>query len=309
MARAAKTELFVRKQSGGMFTVVNEGVSTGNIFWVDSGSSTGADAVGYGANPDKPFLQIDFAIGQCTASNGDRIYAMPGHVETIATAGALDLDTIGITAIGIGEGPTQPIIDLTDAASDVDVDASGIIMRNFNFRASDDDVLVCLDVNAVDFWVLDSRFTGASATKNFHVCVQDGTANQSDGLHIERCEALQPDAANTHFFNISAAQDRMVIRDNVLMGDWGTMAIGGAGVPTYIFIHNNIIYNAATTDDACINLPANATGMITRNLVGADATSGQANHITAPDVGICENYASLTAAEELSGIIEPASTA
>ena len=37
----AKTELFVRKTSGGVFTVVNESVTTGNIYFVDSGSSTG----------------------------------------------------------------------------------------------------------------------------------------------------------------------------------------------------------------------------------------------------------------------------
>ena len=73
----AKTELFVRKQSGGMFTVVNEAMTTGNIYFVDSGkTTTGGDSAGFGANPDAPFLTLDYIASLVTANNGDTVFAI-----------------------------------------------------------------------------------------------------------------------------------------------------------------------------------------------------------------------------------------
>ena len=47
----AKTELFSRKTSGGVYVVNNESRTTGNIYFVDSGSSTGGTSAGFGAFP------------------------------------------------------------------------------------------------------------------------------------------------------------------------------------------------------------------------------------------------------------------
>ena len=96
----ARTELFARRQVGGMFTVVNNSMTTGNIFFVHSG--TGTNGAGYGQNPDAPVASIDYAVGLCTANQGDRIYVMPGHVETVATASGLAADVAGVEIIGIG---------------------------------------------------------------------------------------------------------------------------------------------------------------------------------------------------------------
>ncbi len=49
------------------------GPTTGNVFFVDSGSGTRADDTSHGRDSTKPFSTVDFAIGQCTASNGDII--------------------------------------------------------------------------------------------------------------------------------------------------------------------------------------------------------------------------------------------
>jgi hypothetical protein len=78
----ARTELFVRKQSGGMFSVVNQALTTGNIFFVNS--ANGTNSASYGQNPDAPTATLAYAIGLCTANQGDRIYVMPGHTEAIA---------------------------------------------------------------------------------------------------------------------------------------------------------------------------------------------------------------------------------
>lgn len=149
---SSKTPLFVRRQSGGMFSVVDESTVTGNIFWVDSGSATGGDTVGHGGNPDAPFLTIDYAIGQCTADNGDIIYVMPGHAETITTAGAITCDVIGISIIGIGDGADRPTITWgsTDNAATWLITAASVKIKNILGVCGDDSLTSAFVVSAAD---------------------------------------------------------------------------------------------------------------------------------------------------------------
>ena len=50
------------------------------------------------------FGTIDYAVGKCTASNGDTIYVKEGHAEAVTAAGGLDLDVAGITIVFLGAG-------------------------------------------------------------------------------------------------------------------------------------------------------------------------------------------------------------
>jgi hypothetical protein len=142
----AKTELFVRKQSGGVFTVVREDVCTGEIFFVHSG--TGTDATGYGKNPDAPLATIDYAIGLCTANKGDRIYVMPGHNEGLGNA-QIAVDVAGVSIIGLGRGSLRPRIDFDHANASIDVAASGCMLKNIVLFPSVTDVLIGIDINTL----------------------------------------------------------------------------------------------------------------------------------------------------------------
>ncbi len=303
---ASKTALFVRKQSGGMFSIVDESMTTGDIYWVDSGSSTGGDTVGHGDNPDKPFLTIDYAVGQCTASNGDRIYVMPGHAEVVSAAADLALDVVGITIIGIGDGASTPTVTLnTINSADVDVDAANVTIENLHFIAAEDDIAVCLDVNAIGFTCRKCRFTQSAADKNFLVCVQDAAAAASDGITVEDCYALQFDAAGTHFINFSGTGTGHIVRRNVLLGDWGTMAIGGAGVVTWAYIADNDIVTVASDNVAMINMAATATGIMVRNMGGGGAV--QLEGMATGNLAACQNFYS-DHDEDLQGVLDPIST-
>lgn len=299
----AKTELFVQKQSGGMFTVVNQAFTTGNIFFVDSGkTTTGADSAGFGQNPDSPFLTLEYSIASCTADNGDIIIVMPGHAEVVASAGALALDVAGITIKGIGAGASQPTVTITVNTADINVDAANITIENIHFVAAIDDVAAAIDVNAADFTLRNCRFSGDNAGLNALIWVQDSNSNR---LTIEGCHVNDIDASNTHFVALSGTGDGHIIRDNILLGDWGTMAIGGAGVVTNITVVDNVIYNEASDNDACINIAATATGIVMRNLAGGAAA--QANGVTATACAVAENYYGVIS-EDLSGILDPIAT-
>lgn len=303
---AKNTPLSTNPRSGGLYSVADNALTTGNVFWVDSGKTTaGGITAAYGKTPDAPFLTISAAISTdvCTANNGDLVIVMPGHAETVATAGALTLDIAGVTIIGIGDGAAQPTITLTDAASTIVVSGASVVVENFNLIANDDDVLICFQVNATDFTCRGCRFTGAAATKNFHACFTDAGANESDRMIVEDCVAILTDAANTHFVNWTAAQDGCIVRRNLLMGDWATMCIGGAGVVTFATIVDNDIANADNANDGCVSLDATATGICARNMGCAAAAQG--NGFAATALALSENYYGVVS-EDLSAILDPA---
>ena len=299
-----RSALFVNKQSGGMFAIEDMARSTGNRWYVDSGSGT--DSAGYGQSPDSPTATIDYAVGLCTANNGDIIYVMPGHAETVSAAAGLALDVAGITVIGIGKGADQPTVTLdTIVTADVDVDAAGITVENLHFVAGFADIAAAIDVNADDCTLRRCRFTGDNAGLNAKIWIQDAAATASDRITVEKCYCEDRDASNTHFVNFAGTGNGHRIIDNILHVDCGTITIGGAGVITNCLIRGNIINNAANTVDSCINLAATATGSVVGNLCAGAAV--QANGVTATACLIAENYYGVLA-EDLSAILDPIAT-
>ena len=274
----------------------------GDVYWVDSNSGSNNN----NGNEKTSFSTIDYAVGRCTANNGDMIMVKANHAETVSAAGGLDLDVAGITIVGLGSGSNQPTVTLdTATAADVDVDAANITVENINFVANFADVAVILDVNADDFTVRNCRFTQAGDNLNALVCVQDAASGASDRITIEGCKAIMYDASNTHFVNFAGTGTGHIVRNNVLHGDWGTMAVGGAGVITFCEIVNNIVGNIASTTDAIISLASGATGAVVGNH-GAGAAA-QANGVTATACVVSQNYYGVIS-EDLSAILDPVVT-
>lgn len=129
-----KSPMFSRQVPGGLFVVTNDTQTTGNIWFVNS--TTGTNAAGYGQNPDSPFATIDYAIGNCTASNGDWIMVMPGHTETLSASGAITADVAGIRIIGLGTGRNRPILTFSGTTCEVKVSASNVSLENMVFDMS-----------------------------------------------------------------------------------------------------------------------------------------------------------------------------
>lgn len=293
-----------KKQPGGNIIFVDQRMTTGDIWFVDSGKAGASDSsTGAGVSPDRPFATINgaFASTRLTANNGDRVYVMPGHAEAGTAAGFLDLDVAGVSVIGLGHGTDQPTVTHGHEDADVDIDAANITFENIHLIAGIDDVKVCFDVNFTDFKLKGCRFTGTAADKDYLVCVQDAAAAASDRITVEGCYAVLNDAAPTHFINLAGTGDGHMIRDNVLFGVWATMGIGGAGVVTHCSVINNFVYNSVADADHCINMAATATGIMANNrCVGGHATDG----IVPGDLGAVENYYE-QATSDASGVLEP----
>lgn len=285
---------------GGSHIIAAADRMPGKVFFVHSG--TGTDAAGYGQNPDAPVASVDYAIGLCTADKNDVILVMPGHAETITNTARWTVDVAGVTIKGLGNGTNRPRVTVSSsAAADVDIDAANVTVEGIDFLANFADITALIDVNADGFTCRNCRFF-EQTNLNFLVCIQDAAAGGSDFITVEDCVAFCPDAANTHFVNFAGTGDGHIVRRNILVGDWGTTAIGGAGVITNCYIVDNDISNKATDNDACINLAATATGIVMRNMACGGAA--QANGITATGTAQAENYYGVIS-EDLQAILDP----
>jgi hypothetical protein len=287
----AKTELFVRKQSGGMFTIANEGMTTGNIFFVNS--ATGTNGAGYGQNPDSPVASIDYAVGLCTANNGDRIYVMPGHTETIVAGAGLALDVAGVTIIGLGNGTNRPKITFTTlTTADMDVDAANVTLRNFQIDLNDVDALAApIDVNAADFTMQSCTIFASDATNQPTLGIlTDANANR---MLIENCEWIgTSDAGCTTAIRIVGG-DSIKIRNCLLRGGF-TTTVGAIQVlttaTTNLLVEYCDIHNNTASSTACITGLASTTGTIRYNTL-RNQTDGSVAWIGTPgNTQLFQNY-------------------
>ena len=283
----ARSELFVRKQSGGLFVVNNETKVTGNIFWVDSGA--GSDAAGYGGNPDKPFATLDYAIGLCTANNGDVIYVMPGHAETVSGAAGIDFDVAGVTAIGLGEGPDRPTITMSAVASTIHFDAAGTHFENFLVKTEHDNTIVC-DVDKTDCKIINCEFRArtAATAREWVTCidVNGGSANACDRTLIKGCTFYCPTAGADNCIGLDEVQYGVVIDGCYMWADCNDAPIHNptGKVLTSLTIKDCFIANLQTGDHS-IELVSACTGALIRNLYHNDMTQA-----TGVDPGSCFSF-------------------
>lgn len=304
------TKLFGSVQPGGLFSIVDrETFPTGNIWWVDSGGAAASDTAGFGRNPDAPFATWAYAVTQMAA--GDTCYLMPGHSETIGitAAAAITLSLAGARHIGLGGRSLKPAI-LIDGFADTYVSVTGAdtVIENIKFKAGHSNVAVAIALNADGVEIRRCDFLQNAADENFLICIDDGAANTCDLLLVEDCDFIGYDTSNTFAISFGAAQDRVIIRNNRIIGFFETTAIGGAGVMTNILVENNYIQNVDTDADQCILLGAGTTGLIMRNLVGAAVAGNATTNISCGTACIlCENY-SVDAAGDVQGVLDPVAT-
>ncbi len=185
MTAENRTSLFYNRQSGGMIAIEDMGRSTGNRFFVDFGNTeSGGDTDGGGKNPAVPFLTLDWAIGKCTPNNGDIIYVMPGHAETITTAGAITCDVAGISIIGLGEGSNRPIITFgaSSNAASILVTAANVTIKNIIGLCGDDGLTNPFHIQAADC-TLDIEWRDGSATVEAAAAIL--TTADADRLNVK----------------------------------------------------------------------------------------------------------------------------
>ena len=272
-----RNPIFYRNVPGGVPAIIDTAKFSGNVFYVDSNAAGAADTAGHGMGPDGPFATIDFAITQCTASQGDVILVLPGHAETINAAGAIDLDIAGITVLGLGVGNKRPTITIGSSADTATVvmSAADCKIANVIMVPGNDGVDVLLDINAdgavVEDCELRSDETNAYQADTY-IDINGGGANAADRAVIRRCTIASVTAGATQAIEIGAVEDALVIEDCHIYGDYAVAGIHSGSAFTNAKIARNYIENV-NAGDFCIELSAAATGLLVDNRFYADAAA------------------------------------
>lgn len=306
----ARSELFSRKQAGGVFAIAGVDRHPGEILFVHSG--TGTDAAGYGFNPDAPCATVDYAIGLCTASKGDVIYCMPGHAETV-TATSIALDVAGVTIIGLGHGLNRPVFTYGAAAATITVSAANCKWMGCDFLANFLDVASAFTIGAAkDFRLEGNTFRATDASKDFLSIVTTGaTANAADGLAFVGNYQFSLDVTTLATVSILGACDRLVVSDNFVdkacTNDAGQLVTVADKVCRGLRIQRNFLNIVGSTGAAAALLMTGSsttnTGMVTHNHVTSLDTSAAILITATLGLAVHENYVSGVVAA--SGVLWP----
>jgi len=299
-----------------MFIGPQPGLTTGEVFYVNSG--TGAVAPGgiggsnanSGKSPQEPFATIDYAIGRCTASRGDIIYVLPGHLELLTTAGQIALDVAGVSVIGLGMGLNRPRLQYDAAAGSVTVTASNVRWSNIahvaSFAAVDNAIIADATIQNVE--IDHCHFTFDATGVEFVVMIKlgNGATDSADyvRIHDNWFEAENIDGCASALL-IDDCQFVHII-DNLFTGDYNSVAVDGAAASSacldYVILRN-YVQNLDT--GLALDLDDAATGIAAFNQVfGGGALASNV------DWGNCQlifNYVSDAA--DVSGVEIPTTDA
>lgn len=137
-------------------------VSTGQVFYVSNSSTVAPGGIGgsnsnSGKSPQEPFSTIEFAVDACTANRGDKIYALPGHVETVPAAD-LNIDVAGVSVFGLGQGASRATLNLTATGSVVQLSAANCLLEGFLVTGGIDAIISVFRVSAADCKILNVEY-------------------------------------------------------------------------------------------------------------------------------------------------------
>ena len=242
--------------------------NTSRVFYVRS--TTGANTLGndQGLSFSKPWATIDYAINQCTASEGDVIVVLPYHAETIAAADGFDADVAGISIIGIGIGEAMPTLTFSAIGSTVAIGADDVTVKNIRFLAGITDVVKAIAVEAGgdNFLLLNCEFPApATATVEFLDAIDLIAA--ADGVKIigNTYWGAGTSLAN-HFIDAgNGVNTRLEVRDNFIWDNFAVSAIWSNDIDLLARIEGNTINNL-TAGQHCVEYSTTATGVIKDNL-------------------------------------------
>lgn len=252
----------------------------GNIWFVNA--TGGSDTANNGKSTSQPFATISGAVSAATASNGDVIYVMPGHTETITTTTNLALSKAGLNIVGLGTGTLRPTLTFTTAnTANIPVTANNVTIQNIlfvgNFLSIASVFTVTGTANAKEFAVIGCEFRDTSASLGFlSIITTNSTANTSDGLLFSKNRISSASTSAGPAIVMLCTNDRVNINDNYIhhTGANNNVALvmnSGALVSTNLEIARNQIFcvntDTATGGAILVTSSTTSSGMVHDNYV------------------------------------------
>ena len=262
--------------------------TTGNVFFVDSGSTARADSAEKGSSPSTPFATIDFAVGRTTASNGDIIFVMPGHAENISAATSLVIDVIGIRIIGMGWGRTRPVLTWTNTAGTIEMDAANCSIERIVFVSSVSAAVIGINVDAADCSVIDCEFDFDAAADDFITGIDIDAVDRASVINC-RFIAENGTTGMAEAIRMDTANEARII-NNSFTGDFtdGCIVMEGAASNS-IEVWGNKMWNGHANARGIVN-SVGSNGSIYDNTLSYEDAQAHAQQLLATTSGSTLNW-------------------
>lgn len=252
----------LRTSANDVLATIYAGV--GDVYYVDSTHSSKGDTTAHGRNRNSPFATLDYAIGRCSANNGDVIFVCPGHVETVTAAGGVAIDVAGLTIVGLGSGGARPTINFTTAVgASVLITAANTSIKNIVFTGGIDALTNPIHIQAADCSLLsiETRDVTGQAT-DFILTTAAATRLLIDGWVHDGASAAGPNSALA-----MVGVTNPIIRNFRIIGNF---AVSGIDIRTTacveVDISNGYIWNQNSADVCIKDTITGSTGKIGPNL-------------------------------------------
>ena len=222
-----------------------------------------------------------------TANQGDVIYVLPGHTETVANATTIVPDVAGISIIGLGRGTARPTITFTNASGNIPISADNIVLENIHFTISGTtDVTAGITITGEYALLKNITMKQSAATAEFVdgvVLATGGDYSEIDGFEFDG--VLQGGSTQTAI-SITAALKNVRIRNVWAVATAATGIIENvSNAAVDLVIENVVLEQRHSSRDECIMTTTTTTGFIinavlrtaTDDTAGMDAISGDLN--------------------------------
>lgn len=239
--------------------------TTGNYWFVSSLSGSDGNL---GNESTKPKATLQGAINASTASNGDVIILMPGHVETLTSAAAVNVSKSGLYIVALGVGTARATFTFaTSTAASFDITATNCALDNLLFTNAVDGQLAMVRVLAADCDLVNCELITNTATTGAVIGILAGTTGSvATRFRAENCQfrgpATNTGSTTTAQIDLESGGVDYIIRHNWFEGKATQSITNGTTVLTGLIDDNRFIVYTGTKG---INMQAASTPFITNN--------------------------------------------
>ena len=228
-------------------------ITTGNVYFVNSVIGSNDNN---GLDPDHPVATIGKGISLCTSGQGDTVFVMPKHAETISSSTAT-VRVSGVNIIGLGEGTDRPTVTLATTAS-AKFGTSGAhstYIENLLFKVTIDACVAPVYVESSEVWIFNCEVQGTSAAEGIDMIhfTSDADYCVVDGLKYVRPTSLGGTEPKT-VINFETTAGGSIygpeVRNCYLVGESSEGLVAFTSNIAKGWVHHNMLHNVGT--NACI---------------------------------------------------------
>lgn len=225
------------------------------VIYVDS--NTGSDNYG-GLRMESPVATLAQAISLATASQGDQIFILPNHAETVTAA--ISASKADVVIKGFELGNKRPVITVNGAVDLLDISAAGVSVEGLDLTIVTTDAATALiNVSGAKVKLSNIKMIPSATAVNVVDCIT--LASGANDILIDNVQIFNTTVAVNSFLSIEAAVARMKMTNCHFFGDAATAGIIDGAAATQIFWQNNWVGTIGTTIPAVI-LDSNPTGIV-----------------------------------------------